>query len=92
MSDNLNLYVVETVSIFRHRYVVEVRESGHAEDEVVMKMHDENFKEFSQKHIDECISSVRKLKDNQEYLELFNEDNEYLSEWTEEQKLSFINR
>jgi hypothetical protein len=53
---------------------------------------DDEFKEFSQKHIDECISSVRKLKDNQEYIDLFNEDNDYLDAWSEEKKFSFINR
>ena len=30
------LYLVETVSIFRHRYVVKAKEAGHANDEVVM--------------------------------------------------------
>jgi hypothetical protein len=92
MSNELNLYVVETVSIFRHRYVVEARESTHAADEVVCELCSDNLKEFSQHHVDECISSVRKLKDKQEYLELFNEDNDYLSEWTDEQKFKYINR
>jgi uncharacterized membrane protein len=92
MSDGLNLYVVETVSIFRHRYVVEAHEDTHAADEVTVRLCDDEFKEFSQKHIDECISSVRKLKDNQEYIELFNEDNDYLDAWSEEKKFSFINR
>jgi hypothetical protein len=92
MSDELNLYVVETVSIFRHRYVVEAREPTHAADEVVCELVSDEFKEFSQKHVDECISSVRKLRDEQEYLELFNEDNDYLDAWTDEQKFKFINR
>jgi len=92
MSDELNLYVVETVSIFRHRYVVEAREPTHAADEVVCELGSDEFIEFSQKHIDECISSVRKLNNNQEYLELFNEDNDYLDAWTDEQKFKYINR
>ena len=58
------LYLVETVSIFRQRYVVEAREAEHACDEVVMNtsgVFDDNFREFSQKHIDETIISSREL-------------------------------
>jgi hypothetical protein len=88
----MNLYLVETVSIFRHRYVVEAREPEHAADEVVCQLVSDSFVEFSQHHVDECISSVRKLKDNQEYLELFDEDNDYLQSWTEERKFNFINK
>lgn len=92
MSDELSLYVVETVSIFRHRYVVEARDPSHASDEVVCELCSDELKEFSQKHVDECISSVRKLRDEQEYIELFNEDNDYLDAWTDEQKFKYINR
>jgi len=92
MSDELSLYVVETVSIFRHRYVVEAREPTHATDEVVCQLINEKFKEFSQHHVDECVSSVRKLKGTEDYLELFDEDNDYLNSWTDEQKFTFINR
>lgn len=81
-------YLVETVSFFRHRYVVEAKESEHADDEVVCN--DGNLKEFSQKHIDECITSTRELSDD-EYIRLFNEDNDYLKSWTDEQKFNFIN-
>lgn len=88
------LYVVETISIFRHRYVVEAKEAGHADDEVVMNTcgsYEDTWKEFSQKHIDESIVTTREI-DNQEYLRLFDEDNDYLSSWSDEQKLSFINK
>jgi hypothetical protein len=82
-------YVVETISMFRMRYVVEARESGHATDEVVMN-HDGKLHEFSQHHIDEVISSVREI-DDAEYLRMFNEDNDYLSSWDDEQKFKFVN-
>ena len=52
------LYLVETVSIFRHRYVVEAKEAEHANDEVVMNttgVYDDKWNEFSQKHISEDI-------------------------------------
>lgn len=83
-------YLVETVSIFRHRYVVEAQEEGHACDEVVCNTG--NLKEFSQKHIDENIISVWEFNDDKEYLETFDDDNEYLKDWTDEQKFSFINK
>lgn len=89
------LYLVETVSIFRHRYVVEAREAEHAWDEVVMntsdlRTYDDKFQEFSQKHIDECISSVREIS-IKEYLKLFDVDNDYIKDWNNKQKLSYIN-
>ena len=46
-----NLYVVDVVSTFRMRYVVEAEEESHALDEVVMNEHNTEFKEFSQEHI-----------------------------------------
>ena len=82
-------YLVETVSIFRHRYVVEAKEEGHAWDEVVCN--DGNLKEFSQYHVDENITSVREI-DDAEYLKVFDKDNEYLKDWEEERKFSFVNK
>jgi hypothetical protein len=91
---NKKLYLVETVSIFRMRYVVEAKEAGHANDEVVMnagRTDDENWKEFSQKHVDECIVSTRELT-QEEYIWTFNEDNDNLQNFTDEFKFKFINK
>ena len=82
-------YLVETVSIFRMRYVVEAKTASDAKDEVTMNVGD-NFHEFSQLHLDEMITSTREI-DNAEYLRMFDEDNVYLKDWTEEQKLQFVN-
>lgn len=87
----MNKYLVETVSIFRMRYVVEAKEATHATDEVVMRLGDCNFQEFSQHHVDEVISSVREIDDD-EYLNLFDEDNSYLETWTDEKKFEFVNK
>ena len=84
-------YLVETVSIFRMRYVVEAKEKEHAMDEVVCSLGDTEFKEFSQSHVDECITSTRELTD-EEYFKVFDEDNNYLKSWTDERKLSFVNK
>ena len=84
------LYLVETVSMFRMRYVVEAREEGHAMDEVVCEMGNHEFQEFSQKHIDEVIVSTRELSAT-DYMNLFNQDNDYLKSWTDKDKMKFIN-
>lgn len=82
-------YLVETISMFRMRYVIEADNAEHAKDEVTMN-NDGQLKEFSQLHVDEMITSAREI-DREEYLRLFNEDNDYLQEWDEEQKLQFVN-
>ena len=87
------LYLVETVSMFRMRYVVEAREAEHACDEVVMNTsgnYDENFQEFSQQHLDETIVSTRELS-AKDYMKLFDEDNDYLKSWSNKDKMRFIN-
>ena len=81
-------YLVDTLSIFRLRYVVEAECAEHANDEVVMN--EGNLREFSQKHLDELITSTREI-DNEEYLRLFDEDNDYLRGWDMEHKFCFVN-
>ena len=82
-------YLVETVSVFRMRYVVEGKNASDVKDEVTINLGDD-FKEFSQHHLDEMISSTREI-DEAEYLRMFDEDNVYLKDWTKEQKLDFVN-
>lgn len=81
-------YLVETVSVFRIRYVIEADEASHAADEVVMN---NVYNEFSQTHLDELISSVREI-DDQEYLRLFDEDNQYIMNWDDEHKFKFVHK
>ena len=84
------LYLVETVSMFRMRYVIEAREEEHATDEFVMEIGKEDFHEFSQHHMDEVIVSTRELS-AKDYLELFDKDNDYLKTWSKNQKFGLIN-
>jgi len=85
------LYIVETISMFRMRYVVEANEAEHAADEVVFGLGNSELKEFSQRHVDEVITSTREIT-QEEYLKQFDIDNDYLSIWPNEQKLSFVNK
>lgn len=83
------LVLVECISTFRMRYVVEVP-AGKKEwalDTVVMN----EAEELSQEHLGEQIVSHRVINES-EYLRIFNEDNGYLSSWDNEQKLRMINR
>jgi hypothetical protein len=83
-----DLYIVESISMFRIRHVVRAKNAEHAMDEVVCD--NGNLKEFSQKHIDSNITDARKIT-REEFLTLFDQDNSYLSSWTEDKKLEFIN-
>ena len=78
-------YLVETISIHRVRYVVECESAEHAKDTVTMN----EAEEFSQLHIDEMITSTRVI-DDAEYLRLFDEDNSYLKDWSEEEKFKYV--
>ena len=85
-------YLVEVISKHLVRYVVEAREESHALDEVFMKceLYSEDWQEFSQKHIGDTILSSREV-DEEEILRVFDTDNDYLKEWSQEKKLTFIN-
>ena len=93
MSEKKKLYLVETVSMFRMRYVIEAKDESDALDEVTYYSTggSENFTEFSQKHIDEVIISSRKISDKS-YLKLFDKENDYLKNWTDDEKRIYINK
>ena len=78
-------YLVETVDFFRMRYVIECESAEHAKDVVTMR----EAEEFSQLHLNETITSTRVI-DDAEYLRLFDEDNAYLKDWSEEQKFQYV--
>ena len=84
------LVMVECISTFRQRYLVEVPvgtdqygkdKSEWALDAVVM----EEAKEFSQKHLGETIVSHRVVTE-EEAFRMCNEDNDYCRVWSEEKK------
>jgi hypothetical protein len=84
--------LVETISTFRQRYMVEVPlgtdnygkdKSEWALDTVTMN----EAEEFSQEHIGEQIISHR-IVTKDEALTLCDKDNDYCSAWSEEQKVN----
>lgn len=77
--------LVEAVSTFRMRYMVEtpVNKSDWALDAVTMQ----EAKEFSQHHMGEQIVSHRVLTMD-EALRVCDRDNDYTKSWTDQQKIS----
>jgi hypothetical protein len=85
--------LVETISQFRQRYVIEVPDNHNdgeypctaitwAEDTVTM----EEMKEFSQKWLGEVITSSREVT-QEEILKLCDVDNDYCKTWDNAKKL-----
>ena len=91
------IVLVETVSTFRHVYAVRLPDdepNENAVDDVVWKalawdVIDPPIKEVTQKHISEEIFSHRVVTED-EYIELFDRENDYLKDWPREKKLEFI--
>lgn len=82
--------LVECISTFRERYMVEVPK-GKAEwalDTVTMQ----EAKEFSQHHLGETIVSHR-IVDKEDIIKLCDADNSYTTKWTDEMKFkNFVTR
>lgn len=84
MPDKKEWVLVECVSMFRMRYMVEVPagKDTWALDTVVMH----EAKEFSQEHVDETIISHRVVTEA-EALKICDQDNAYCSSWTDDKKM-----
>jgi len=81
----MKLYLVDAISSFSNSYVIRCKDEVHASDTVVL----EEAEEFSQEWLGETISRVREITED-DYLVLFNKDNQYLKDWNIEQKKQFI--
>ena len=79
-------YLVETISMFRMRYVIDCENAVDAMDKVTMGMD-----EFAQKHLYEVIVSTRVVTD-EEIPELFFEDAPYLQGWGPEKAFEYIHK
>ena len=81
-------YLVETVSMFRHRYVIDCESMDHAKDAVVMN----DAEEFSQTHIDENIFSCREIPDEEIPVLYFNDHPYMASNWGPEQAFKYVHK
>jgi hypothetical protein len=92
--EETQLVLVETVSQFRQRYVVEVPVGidDFGNDKTLWALDTvscEQAKEFSQYWLGETIVSHRVVSE-QETLQMFDQDNAYLKNWTKEGKLESV--
>lgn len=80
-------YLVEALSQFRIVYVIDTEKKSWAEDTVAA----EEAEEFGQMHLGEMIVSSREIDDD-EAVDIHDELNDYLKDWTREQKLARIHK
>jgi len=81
----MKLFLVDAVSSYRTSYVVRCENEEHAKDTVTM----EQSTEFSQEWLGEQISRVREITED-DYLVLFDKENDYLKNWDVDKKKSLI--
>jgi len=86
------IVLVETVSMFRHVYAVELNDdepNEYALDDVVCNLfRSTELEEVGQTHVSEDVFSHRVITE-EEYIRVFDELNE-LTTWTTEQKKKYI--
>lgn len=86
IKEGMKWVLVDTISQFRMRYLVEIPAQAPSEwalDTVVC----EEALEFSQEHLGETIVSHRVLT-KEEAIQQFDQDNDYLKEWDEDVKIN----
>jgi len=84
--------LVDAISTFRQRYAVAVPDTlcdEKAKEWAMDTVTCEDAEEFSQLWLGETISST-KVMGKEELLEQFDEDNDYLRDWSDEQKLRCV--
>ena len=81
----MKLFLVDAVSSYRMSYVVRCESEEHAADTVTM----EEATEFSQQWLGEQISRISEITED-DYLVLFDRENDYLKSWDIEKKKSLI--
>lgn len=88
--------VVTCISQFRNRYVIPMDELQKLNPDAPVELQwaedcvtCEEVKQFSQKHLGEVIIDTVEMSE-EEVLEFFDADNDYLKKWSKEQKLEWI--
>ena len=90
--------VVTVISTHRIRYVIPMDElqNLNPESTATLAWADDcvtcnEVEEFSQKHLGETIVDTVEMS-QEDVLTLFDEDNDYLKEWSEQQKINHIHK
>ena len=83
------IFIVETISQHRLLYAIKAETREEAE-RFVLNTSAEEIKEMGQNHIGESVFCSYDV-DEESYIETFDDINDYLKEWSTEQKLKYIN-
>ena len=87
------IVLVETISTFRHVYAIELNDNEpneYALDDVVSDTYPlGGLEDFAQEHTSEDIFSHRVISE-EEYIRMFDQMNDYLKDWSVEEKKRFI--
>ena len=91
MSDEKKYVLVKTISTFEHSYLIPLQEEMAITDHLdYVTCHE--VEETSQVHVDECIlPNCTKILSEDEAIELFDRENDYLRSWSRGYKLEAIN-
>ena len=90
MSDEKKYVLVKTISTFEHSYLIPMQEDMSVTDHLdYVTCHE--VEETSQVHVDECIlPNCTTVLSEDEALELFDRENDYLRGWSLEQKREYL--
>lgn len=92
----MKLFIVNTISTFRHQYVIKAKSLEHAMDEVTMKESGQpadEFSEFTQKYLGETIIDGEEIdmdKFNALLVKYKNDQDESCNHWLGEQLIREI--
>ena len=97
MMNNKDYVVVTAISSFRVRYVMHRDDLQKLNPDLPVDsvewandtVSSEECEEFSQKHMGEYIVDTVEMNED-DMLDLFDKDNECLSEWTKDQKIELV--
>lgn len=85
------LVMVDCISEVRIRFAVRVKDNiDDALKETIFRENDIEFRDFSQVPLG-MLTYVHKEIDEEDYLRMFDEDNEHLRNWSLDQKMALIN-
>ena len=92
MNDETQYVMVTTISSHRIRYAVPVKNAdGQTVENVKNMIANEEVEEFSQLWLGEQIIDTQ-VVDEQMMLEMFDDENQYLTSWSAEQKIDHVKK
>ena len=83
------IFIVETISQHRLLYAIKAETREEAE-RFVLNASAEEIKEMGQNHVGESVFCSYDVNE-EGYIETFDDINDYLKEWSTDQKLKYIN-